>query len=227
MNETYVQNHMILFCHIPKCSGTNTDEYLSNKFKHTYERYTHRILQYDIHNYTDYYKFTIIRDPIEKLVSLYFYQIHNITQLKESGSLETCQDGNWNKISTIYNKYNINSINSFLDNYPIFFANEINPYISNLKHFNKTTNMSISYIVGYLPQYLFICDDNFNILVDDVVNIKNVETFMLNKFGIEMNQTKINIHPNTNDNYYNYLSEKNIKDITEIYKDDYKYLFTY
>ena len=215
---------MILFCHIPKCSGTNLNEYLSEKFKDNYEWYIHRILQYDIDKYSNYYKFTIIRDPIERLISLYFYQINNIKILKRKGILETYQDGNWMKIYNLYNKYNINSITSFLNNYPIFFDNEIKPYISKLKDINKTTNMGIFYLVGYLPQYLFICDDDFNIIVDDVINIKDIETFMLNKFQIKMKKIKINTHPNTNDNYYKYLSEKNIKDIKEIYKEDYKYL---
>jgi hypothetical protein len=221
--STSFANEMILYCHIPKCSGTNTNEYLSKKFKDNYKWYIHRILQYDIHKYTDYYKFTIIRDPIERLVSLYFYQTNNIKIFKERGTLENFQGDNWNIISNLYNKYNINCINSFLDNYPRFFANEVKPYISNLKHINETKNMCEFYINGYLPQYLFICDNNFNILVDDIVNIENVESFMLNKFGIKMNKKKINIHTHTNDNYYKYLSEKNIKDIKEIYKEDYKY----
>ena len=62
--------------------------------------------------------------------------------------------------------------------------------------------------------------------MDDVININDIETFMLNKFEIKMNKTKINTHPNTDDNYYKYLSEKNITDIKEIYKEDYKYLFS-
>lgn len=218
--------NMILFCHIPKCSGTNLNEYLSEKFKDKYEWYIHRILKYDIDKYSNYYKFTVIRDPIERLVSLYFYQINNIKMFIKGGILRTYQEGNWMKIYNLYKKYNIYSINTFLNNYPIFFDNEIKPYISKLKDINKTTNMSSFYLVGYLPQYLFICNDDFKIIVDDVININDIETFMLNKFEIKIGKTKINTHPNTNDNYYKYLSEKNITDIKEIYKEDYKYLFS-
>ena len=140
--------------------------------------------------------------------------------------LLTYQEGNWNKINELYLKYNITDITSFLNNYVIFYDNEIRPHLSNLEIINKTKNMTIYYIVGYLPQYLFICDDNFKLLVDDVVNIKQVNSFMKNKFNITFeDKKKLNTHKNTKDNYYSYLTPKNIQDIKEIYKEDYKYLF--
>ena len=146
--------------------------------------------------------------------------------LEQKGKLATYQEGNWYKVSTLYKNYNIDSISSFLNNYPIFYDNEIKPHISNLIHINETQKMFQYYVVGYLPQYLFICDDSFNILVNDVVNIKDCDTFMFNKFDISQNQQqRLNTHSHTNDNYCEYLTEKNIEDIKEIYKEDYKYLF--
>ena len=216
----------VLFCHIPKCSGTNTNFYLSNKYNNDYEWYIHRILKYDIEKYKDYYKFSIIRDPLEKLISLYFYQINFIEHLIKNDCLLTFQEGNWNKVNELYLKYNITDITSFLNNYLIFYNNEIKPHISNLEIINKTKNMTYYYIVGYLPQYLFICDDNFKLLVDDVVNINQIDYFLKNKFNIVLDDNdRLNTHKNSKDNYYNYLTTENIKDIKEIYKEDYKYLF--
>ena len=225
INCLHFEKTKILFCHIPKCSGTDTNHYLREKYiNDDYIWYIHKILKYDIKNYDGYYKFTIIRDPIKKLVSLYFYQINVIKNIKDM--LPTFEGGNWNKISNLYQKYNITDITSFLDNYLLFYNNEIKPHINNLKYINETEDMRFLYIVGYLPQYLFICDDNFDVLVDDVVDIKDCNTFMLNKFGIKIDDKKrMNIHPNTNDNYYTYLTPQNIKDIKEIYKEDYTYLF--
>tara|TARA_B110000285_G_C14883549_1_gene495087 strand:+ start:423 stop:683 length:261 start_codon:yes stop_codon:yes gene_type:complete len=80
--------------------------------------------------------------------------------------------------------------------------------------------MTINYLVGYLPQYLFICDDNKNILVDDVINIKDINEFFYKKFNIDV--SKKNIHKNSNDIYLNYLTDENIKNIKAIYKDDYE-----
>ena len=104
----------ILFCHIPKCSGTTinkTFEDLPND-KYNFHWYIHKILLYDLNKYIDYYKFSIIRDPIKKLISLYFYQTNFIEQLSSNiEQLEIYQEGNWNK------KYNIIDIYSFLNNY--------------------------------------------------------------------------------------------------------------
>lgn len=217
----------ILFCHIPKCSGLNINHYLSKKYETEYVWYIHRILKYDILEFDNYYKFAIIREPIERLVSLYFYQSNGIEYLKnQTNLLRTFQGENWYKLSEVYKKYNISDITSFLNNYTTFYNNEVKPILPNLNIYNETVDMSTFYLVGFIPQYLFICDDNFNLLVDDVVNIKDCSTFMYNKFGIELDNTKkLNTHKNSNDDYYSYLTEQNINDIKNIYEIDYKYLF--
>lgn len=218
----------ILFCHIPKCSGTSVNNALEKlpKDRYNYCWYTHRILQYDLDKYRDFYKFAIVRDPVQKLCSLYFYQINTIKKLLEQGILNNYQEQNWLVLHELYKKYNITNIQSFLDNYKIFYYNEIFPYISKLKEINSTKNMCIFYIVGFLPQYLFICDDNKKLLVDDVVNIKNEKIFLYEIFNIKKLE-HINIHPNSSDNYNQYLTENHIQDIKEIYKDDYEYLNKY
>jgi chondroitin 4-sulfotransferase 11 len=227
-NDTTIYNKYkikILFCHIPKCSGTNINDYLQKKDNIDYVWYIHRILKYEIQTYDSYYKFAIIRDPIERLVSLYFYTSNGINYLKTIDTFPIYQEGNWQKLDNLYKKYNFTDITSFLNNYTIFYNNEIKPEILNLKYHNETKEMAIYYIVGFLPQYLFICDDNFNLLVDDIVNIKDIDTFMYDKFEIKLDKKiKLNGHKNSNDNYYDYLTEKNINDIKEIYKEDYKYL---
>jgi hypothetical protein len=214
----------VLFCHIPKCGGTNINAYLQ-KHAHNYTWYIHRILKYDIQQYTEHYKFAIIRDPIDKLVSLYFYQTNVISHLGKT--LKHYQNGNWNNVANLYQKYNINSIGDFLDKYAVLYNSEIKPHICNLRHIANTQNMHIWHLVGFLPQHLFICDDNFNILVNDVVDIKHCNTFVLEKFGVAMsNRRKLNVHPHSNDDYRSYLTEKHVEDIREIYKEDYKYLFS-
>lgn len=218
----------ILFCHIPKCSGTSVNNALKKlpKEKYNYCWYTHRILQYDLDKYTNFYKFAIVRHPIKKLCSLYFYQINTIKNLLEKLILTNYQEQNWFNLYKLYEKYNITNIQSFLDNYKVFYYNEIFPYISKLKEINSTKNMSFFYIVGFLPQYLFICDDNKNLLVDDIVNIKNEKQFLHEIFNVK-NLEHTNVHPNSFDNYNQYITEKHIQDIKEIYKDDYDCLNKY
>lgn len=217
----------VLFCHIPKCSGTNINYYLEKKSDIDYVWYCHRILKYDLHKYDNYYKFAIVRDPIEKLVSLYFYTTSVIKWCKANNTLSNYQEGNWNTLANLYKKYIITDIKSFLNNYSVFYKIEIEPQIEKLKIHNAQKNMSIFYVVGFLPQYLFIFDDNFILLVDEVVNIKDSNTFMYDKFGIAIDDTnKLNVHEHSNDNYYGYLTEKNINDIKKIYAEDYRRLFS-
>lgn len=225
------KNQKILFCHIPKCSGTNVHFQLNQKYKTNYKWYIHRTLQYEIHNYEDYYKFTVIRDPLEKLISYYFYTRNVIDRLINSKTLDTYQSGElkqlsgeWKQLSDLYIKYNMTDIYSYLNNFKTMYNNEIIPYLLNLKDVNKNNDMQFLYVVGFFPQYTFCCDDDFNILVDDVINIKDVDDFLLNKFGI-INNTKKNTHKDSNTDYSQFLNKQNIIDIQEIYKEDYKYLF--
>lgn len=81
--------------------------------------------------------------------------------------------------------------------------------------------MSIFYMSLFISQYLFICNDNKIILVDKVINIKTQNEILYNTFNI-INNTKLNIHENSNNNYLNFCTDKNIQDIKEIYKDDYE-----
>jgi hypothetical protein len=209
----------ILFCHIPKCAGTNVNFCLQKKLNSCYEWYVHRILQYEMEKYKNYYKFSVVRDPIERLVSLYFYQTNFIKELIRRNMLNY-QEGNWQKVHDLYKKYNITDIYSFLKNFKTFYENEIQQFIPELNNLQKQQNMAIFFAVGYLPQYLFICDDNFSILVNDLINIKDVDSFLTNKFNIK-SQTKVNTHKNSNDCYKDYITEENKKDIMNIYHQDY------
>ena len=86
---------------------------------------------------------------------------------------------------------------------------------------NKTKNMTYFYIVGFLPQYLFVCDENKNIIVDEVINIKNIDNY-LTKYSDNSEVKQLNTHLHTNENYTKYLSQDNINVIMKIYKDDYE-----
>ena len=133
--------------------------------------------------------------------------------------------GNWYKLHNIYKKYNIIDITTYLKNYKLLYDSEIKPRLINLKKYNEKKNMCIYWIGLFLPQHLYILDDKFKPLVNDIVNINNIKTFMKNKFNIEMDNKKRNSHKNSNDNYLKFVNQQNIKDIKEIYKNDYKYLF--
>ena len=66
----------ILFCHIPKCSGTNIHYFLNKKYTNKkYKWYIHRILKYDYKKYKDYYKFTVIKRSNSKSnINLFLFE---------------------------------------------------------------------------------------------------------------------------------------------------------
>jgi hypothetical protein len=60
--------------------------------------------------------------------------------------------------------------------------------------------------------------------VDDIVRLPNVDDFLFNKFGI-VNNTRINGHSHSNDDYAAFTTPQHKKDIREIYKKDYELFF--
>ena len=74
----------ILFVHIPKTGGMSTHRYLVDNHatfpNHTYEDgdwgagyFCHRFLKYEIGKYRDHFKFSIIRNPNDRFVSMFTY----------------------------------------------------------------------------------------------------------------------------------------------------------
>lgn len=209
----------ILFVHLPKCGGLYINNSLKNVENIKYKWYVHRILKYDINLYDNYFKFTAVRNPYEKLASLYFYMTNSI----KKRNLKTDKDKWPNIINNLFEKYKIVDIKSFLNNYKEFYNIEIKPLIENIEYINKTQDMCYHYGAGFFPQTLFICDENDNILVDKIINISNINNYLLEKFNIN-STVKINTHSHTGTDYKQFYSKKNFIDIYKIYEKDFKIL---
>ena len=208
----------IPFCHIPKTAGTNINDKFKKK-NFNYKYYCHKILKYDNDIYNDFYKFSVIRDPFDRVISVYFYTKGVIDRLFKNNKIKNHQLGNWNKLYNIYKKYNINSIYDYLNNYKKIYYDLIFPKINKLKFYNENYNMQYYYIVLFLPQYLFICDDYDNILVDEIFNINNLNK-LEDKFSIDL----INrINKSKKDDFdINKIDKDIIINIKNIYKKDYE-----
>tara|TARA_Y100000816_G_scaffold266104_1_gene226425 strand:- start:528 stop:809 length:282 start_codon:yes stop_codon:yes gene_type:complete len=75
-----MEKRKVLFSHIPKTAGQSTNFMLTANFDIEYKYLMHIPLKSVYKDYKDYFKFTIVRDPIYRCISAYYY----IKRLKET-----------------------------------------------------------------------------------------------------------------------------------------------
>ena len=75
-----MEKKKVLFAHIPKTAGQSTNFMLTANFNIEYKYLMHIPLKEVYQDYKDYFKFTIVRDPIYRCISAYYY----IKRLKET-----------------------------------------------------------------------------------------------------------------------------------------------
>ena len=145
----------ILFIHIPKAAGVSVYKSIYGIDSFGHARIVDYFRHYPLKEVNKLFKFTVVRNPYERLESAFFY-------LKKGGRSKDPLDL---KYQSILSKYN--SFEDFIMN---FFRNNLYLEIEHL-----------------IPQYLFITDDQGNILVDYVAKIETISK----DFGII--ESKINV----------------------------------
>jgi len=76
-----IDRHKVIFIHIPKNAGTSIEEYFGNesvRIQPNKHADIHEIKRKFKNSYNNYRKFTIIRNPYDKMVSWYFYLKRNL-----------------------------------------------------------------------------------------------------------------------------------------------------
>ena len=76
-----IDEHKAIFVHIPKNAGTSIEEYFGNgsvRIQPSKHADIHEIKRKFKNSYNNYRKFTIIRNPYDKMVSWYFYLKRNL-----------------------------------------------------------------------------------------------------------------------------------------------------
>ena len=89
-----IDEHKAIFIHIPKNAGTSIEEYFGNKSVRIQpEKHAdiYEIKKKFKNSYNNYRKFTIIRNPYDKMVSWYFYLKRNL------GDYNVIEFNNWIK----------------------------------------------------------------------------------------------------------------------------------
>ena len=76
-----IDRHKVIFIHIPKNAGTSIEEYFGNesvRIQPNKHADIYEIKRKFKNSYNNYRKFTIIRNPYDKMVSWYFYLKRNL-----------------------------------------------------------------------------------------------------------------------------------------------------
>lgn len=221
----------MIYIHIPKTSGTYVEQYLiKNKIKHIY--YCHKFIMLDDNLKLNNEIFTTIRDPIQRMISTYFYSIKYLNNkiwynLKNKTAKQTHF-----KVKELYEKYNIKNIYDYINNYEYIY-NEIYEEIDNYEKINslqKNNDMTQYYGGLFYPQYIYLIDKENNLISDNIINISN--TNLNDELNIFFKKNykyteKINVSNKKNINYYDFFTKESLIKTIKILKNDYIFFKKY
>jgi len=194
INKTKAK-HPLLFIHIPKCAGGSV-KYFFNISRHGSDNLGHHGLKFYNKNFeiNNFFKFVSLRNPWDRLVSLYKFRITNCER----------HGGNyWRKIKK--SKMNFKDWIVYLEQEPkinkFFYKNYVD-FISCKKSIN------IDYIINFHD-----FDKDFKFIKILSTN-KNRNT----KMGLE--EKKIYYHTSNHKNFKYYYNSQTIEIISKIHKRD-------
>lgn len=182
----------IIFIHIPKTAGNAIIKSLYGA-PATGHDFAMRYLKYDAGKFNSYYKFAVVRNPWDRLVSSFFY-------LKQGGV------GFFDKDFSDKYLSKTNSFDCFLDR-----------LADDLEYREKILSW-----VHFVPQMKFICDPSDNILVDEVFKIENIDEFFVDlktKLG-KQNSFLTRHNDSKRDDYKFYYNSKGMEVVKNIYMQD-------
>lgn len=237
----------IIFVHIPKCGGTSvevffnmrnkeslysTDENVINNVKYSLQHLTPNLIKELIPDiYDDYTKFTIIRNPYERVLSEYVWQ--NIYFPIENQDLS---DFNWE----IYLQLNDDLIKVGVDNESKAKEHWTTrgkkegrkcsmPKILSVNHFTEWLNIYYSKIDTdhKLPQIDYVYDKKSKkVLVENILRLENIEEDFgnfLKKINYRGENKIEKLNKTNSDKYNDFLTQENKDIIYNIYEEDFNY----
>lgn len=196
INSPYIKENddlKAIFIHIPKNAGISIEEAIfGRKVGH------HRMIEYcafDEKKFKEYYKFTVVRNPFDRLVSAFFF-------LKAGGRNEN--DRMW----ALQNLFEIDSFEEFIDS------------LKRRKRFFKNTMKHLH----FLPQYYFLEDFNGNIPLDKTIHFEKLnDGFFEVCNDLNIKGKKLEHKNKSKRSDWNIYYDDNTKDfVYNIYKKDFK-----
>jgi hypothetical protein len=196
-----------LFIHIPKCAGTSIEKYYNfdydnnSHFESKFKKYGHpkhmtismyeKFISKNMMN--NLFKFTIIRNPFDLIVSLYNYSLYN-------------KKVYWNGCNTYEEKRNIS-----FKNYILYVKNLKDKIIDRL----DTTDFSLNYYIKSKNTKIdYIC--KFENLENDLNKISNIINLDCSKLP-KVNKSKVK-----NVKYKDYYNNSTKDIIYKLFKEELK-----
>lgn len=75
-------DYKLIFIHVPKCAGRSINDLFNQRFDHFTDRYYEQEYNKQWHN-SEFIKFTIVRNPFDRLLSMYTYMMQHRRHIKE------------------------------------------------------------------------------------------------------------------------------------------------
>jgi len=210
----------LLFIHIPKTGGTSLEHYLSQK----YSIYLSNDSLYGFMNLKDYKfkgynfkeEFNDIKNNITSSVSMQHFTYKNIYNLRKVLNIDF--ENNLKIISIVRNPYT-KTISDLFTN-ALIKLNTSKEEVYNILLNSYINSKSLDN--HNLPQYLFLIDNNDELL-------KNIRIFKTESLTNEINEYGYHdfcVYFNKNNlsiDYYSYLNDDSIRLINEFYHKDFEY----
>jgi len=185
----------LIFIHIPKNAGTAITNSKTAKFFSGGHQSAKEIMNQYPKEWNQYFKFAVVRNPWDRVVSNYEYAImeksywHHISE---------------NNPGAAHFDYHTLKNKTFEDCVNLLYKNR-----ESLRH------------QGWSPQYVWISDNDKNVLVDKIFYHEKLDTDKeFNKMIPDLE--KVNISTRKSVNYKDYYTDDLINKVSEIYDYDIK-----
>lgn len=183
----------LIFVHIPKNAGTAITNSKTAKFFMGGHHSAKEIKSQYPREWNEYFKFAVVRNPWDRVVSNYEYARMESSYWHSSDS---------SKPYATHFDYHTLKDKSFEECVNMLYENR-----SSLKH------------QGWAPQYVWISDNEKNVLVDKVFYHETLDTDEeFNKLIPDLE--KVNLSSRKSNNYKDYYTEDLIRKVSEIYEYD-------
>jgi len=208
-----------VFIHIPKTGGTSLANSLNFRPNRRHSTFKESILYSNSKNFKDdkfsYYdfkdrlKFSVVRHPLERLVSTYYY---------------TCAPKHrWGELNT--SQLSIEHFDICMNRIIDILYNGNSNYWEKSNIINDIGKHDGSSYFWLAPQYHWIMNNNYDLLVDHILKLDNIEQdskLFADKYNFNLSKNK-KLNSTKHDPWKKHFTKKTKDFFTELYKKDFEF----